>query len=106
MDQLEPDIILEVDAHDDIVLIIEEPEDIELETVIPITGTLYGVGSLYVAENSNTNPANILGFGTWQIRSRIHMTWDNAENMTWDEIEQYTWDEIGNMTLYVWKRIS
>ena len=71
-----------------------------------ITGTLYGIGSLYATENVSTNPATILGFGTWRIRARISMTWDNAESLTWNEIEQYTWNEIENMTWYIWKRIS
>lgn len=34
--ELEADIILDIDAYDDLLLIIGEPEELELETVIPV----------------------------------------------------------------------
>jgi hypothetical protein len=30
------------------------------------TGSMWPVGSIYINANTNTNPATLLGFGTWQ----------------------------------------
>lgn len=76
------------------------------KTGAPITGTLYSVGDLFVAENDSRNPSVILGFGTWQKRSQSELIMANLENLTIAEISQYTMYELTHTTWYVWKRTA
>jgi hypothetical protein len=40
-------------------------ENLELNTALEILAMVYPVGSIYVNATSSTNPATLLGFGTW-----------------------------------------
>lgn len=70
----------------------------------PIAGTLFRVGSLY-STYENTNPASILGFGTWALIRESRMTWGEIKKHTWADAGTDTWSHrFYAPVVYVWKR--
>lgn len=64
-----------------------------------ITGTLFGIGSLWATTDSTEDPATVLGFGTW---SKI-----SPGALTWGQLEDTTWNPTGTVTgIYVWERTA
>ena len=45
------------------------------------TGSMWPVGSIYINANTNTNPATLLGFGTWQRfgQGRVLVSQDSTD---------------------------
>lgn len=72
-----------------------------------ITGTMFGIGSLWATFDGTATPAGVLGFGTWKLIRVSDFTWDMAKAFTWNEIAEDTWAwNIYGGTAYVWKRIA
>lgn len=65
-----------------------------------ITGSLFGVGSLWATRSSTDNPATVLGFGTWQKIAPSPLTWNDIEDLTWNNISGVT------AGIYVWERTA
>ena len=73
------------------------------KTGAPITGTwslehnVFPVGSLWATYDGTVNPANVLGFGSWQMVSPIEPTWNRLKQTT-------TWAnmQIDAPTVFVW----
>ena len=64
-----------------------------------ITGTLFGVGSLWATTSSSENPATVLGFGTW--------TKISPGALTWLQLKDTTWNTTGTIAgIYVWQRTA
>lgn len=71
-----------------------------------ITGTMYGVGSIWCTDQ-NVTPQSVLGFGTWE---KIRESW-----FTHKEMSRYTHRELAQDTyghrkfrkvVYVWRRTA
>ena len=72
----------------------------------PVTGTMFGVGSIY-ATTANNDPASILGFGTWILIRESPMTWSEMKKHTWGELKTDTWGHRKFCpVVYVWKRTA
>lgn len=72
----------------------------------PVTGTMFGVGSIY-ATTTKTDPASILGFGTWMMIRESPMTWGEMKKRTWGELKQDTWGHRKfKPCVYVWLRTA
>lgn len=72
----------------------------------PIAGKMFGIGSLYTTDR-NTDPASILGFGTWVMIRESRMTWEEMRKHTWGELKTDTWGHRKFCpVVYVWKRIA
>ena len=64
-----------------------------------ITGTLFGVGSLYATYDSTENPRTTLGVGTWVKVS--------PGALSWGQLSDSTWNPTGTASgIYVWKRTA
>ncbi len=67
---------------------------------------LFPVGSMY-ATRTNTDPASILGFGTWLKIRESKMTWGEMKKHTWGELKTDTWSHIKyGAVIYVWRRTA
>lgn len=66
----------------------------------PVTGTLFSVGALWATRDGTLDPANVLGFGTWQKVAPAPMTWNDLKNVTWKNISGVTGG------IYVWERTA
>ena len=71
-----------------------------------ITGQLFQIGDCYASKES-TNPATVLGFGTWMLIRKPQFTWGDAKSFTWGELKQDTWNwELYAKNLYIWVRTA
>ena len=71
-----------------------------------VSGTLYGIGSLYCAADS-ASPATVLGIGTWRLIRVSAFTWGDMARFTWGAMAQDTWNHDAYLpTVYVWQRTA
>ena len=68
---------------------------------------VFQVGSFY-SNDTGTNPAITLGFGTWQLIRSVPYRWLDVSNNTWNEIDDDTWSFEDKVTdiIYVYQRTA
>ena len=74
---------------------VEKIENLKLE----ILELVFPIGSRYVTQTAEENPANILGFGTWEKFNGLIAVGIKEEDSEFNEIGKITGEEKHTMTV-------
>ncbi len=93
-----PEAVCTLRETDDIEVVLEVEEVREVPYEVP-PRSVFPVGALWATEDPEADPAEVLGFGTWEKVS--------PGAVTWKQLADTTWNMTGTVEgIYVWKRIE